>query len=213
MRQQMEDLKSDLEMERSRLQRDNGRLQDLVSEINLKRTAEVDSFRSELARLEEEADDEVKQLKEDMRVIRDERERLTIVRRFAYGAYVPPLTSRITKTRWLGSTIWRKSWPASSTHTTTYRLSSPIKARMMTPSLSLKRKSPWSRLYGLLSAMQMRRQTSFVSISAKKATRFDTQNRPSPHSTVSGPTSPKNCSNLRRIYRGRGPRVKPLARS
>lgn len=80
----MEDLKSDLEMERSRLQRDNGRLQDLVSEINLKRTAEVDSFRSELARLEEEADDEVKQLKEDMRVIRDERERLTIVRRFAY---------------------------------------------------------------------------------------------------------------------------------
>jgi vacuolar-type H+-ATPase subunit I/STV1 len=84
MRQQMEDLKSDLEMERSRLQRDNGRLQDLVSELNLKRTAEVDSFRSELARLEEEADDEVKQLKEDMRVIRDERERLTIVRHFAY---------------------------------------------------------------------------------------------------------------------------------
>jgi len=53
MNQQMEDLKSDLAAEKARLQRDNGRLQDLVSEINLKRTAEVDSFKSELARLQE----------------------------------------------------------------------------------------------------------------------------------------------------------------
>jgi hypothetical protein len=54
MNQQMDDLKSDLADERARLQRDNGRLQDLVSEINLKRTAEVESFKSELARLQED---------------------------------------------------------------------------------------------------------------------------------------------------------------
>lgn len=82
MRQHMEDLKSDLQMERSRLQRDNRRLQDLISEINLKRTAEVDSFKAELARLEEEAEDELKQVKEDVRVMQDEHERLSAVSDF-----------------------------------------------------------------------------------------------------------------------------------
>jgi polyhydroxyalkanoate synthesis regulator phasin len=80
MRQQMEDLKFDLETERGRLQRDNRRLQDLVSEINLKRTAEVDSFRSELQRLEEDAEDEIKQFKEQVDSLQEERERLTAVR-------------------------------------------------------------------------------------------------------------------------------------
>lgn len=79
MRQQMEDLKFDLETERGRLQRDNRRLQDLVSEINLKRTAEVDSFRSELQRLEEDAEDEIKQFKEQVEILQDERESFTAV--------------------------------------------------------------------------------------------------------------------------------------
>ena len=66
MNQQMDDLKADLAAEKSRLQRDNGRLQNLVSEINLKRTAEVDSFKSELARLEVETEEEIQAAKDQV---------------------------------------------------------------------------------------------------------------------------------------------------
>jgi chromosome segregation ATPase len=66
MKQQMDDLKSDLATERNRLQHDNRRLQDLVSEINLKRTAEVDSFKSELARLEVETEEEIQAAKDEV---------------------------------------------------------------------------------------------------------------------------------------------------
>lgn len=66
MNQQMDDLKADLAAEKSRLQRDNGRLQNLVSEINLKRTAEVDCFRSELARLEVETEEEIQAAKDQV---------------------------------------------------------------------------------------------------------------------------------------------------
>ena len=79
MNQQMEDLKSDLAAERSRLQRDNGRLQDLVSEINLKRTAEVESFKSELARLEEETEEEIQAVKDQLISMKLEVEVLTEV--------------------------------------------------------------------------------------------------------------------------------------
>ena len=66
MNQQVDDLKADLAAEKSRLQRDNGRLQNLVSEINLKRTAEVDSFKSELARLEVETEEEIQAAKDQV---------------------------------------------------------------------------------------------------------------------------------------------------
>jgi archaellum component FlaC len=79
MNQQMEDLKADLAAERSRLQRDNGRLQDLVSEINLKRTAEVESFKSELARLEEETEEEIQAVKDQLISMKLEVEVLTEV--------------------------------------------------------------------------------------------------------------------------------------
>ena len=79
MNQQMDDLKADLAAERSRLQRDNGRLQDLVSEINLKRTVEVDSFRSELARLEEETEEEIQAVKDQLISMKLEVEVLTEV--------------------------------------------------------------------------------------------------------------------------------------
>jgi len=79
MNQQMDDLKADLAAERSRLQRDNGRLQDLVSEINLKRTVEVDSFKSELARLQEETEEETQAVKDQLISMRLEVEVLTEV--------------------------------------------------------------------------------------------------------------------------------------
>jgi archaellum component FlaC len=79
MNQQMEDLKADLAAERSRLQRDNGRLQDLVSEINLKRTAEIESFKSELARLEEETEEEIQAVKDQLISMKLEIEAMTEV--------------------------------------------------------------------------------------------------------------------------------------
>jgi vacuolar-type H+-ATPase subunit I/STV1 len=79
MNQQMDDLKSDLANERARLQRDNGRLQDLVSEINLKRTAEVESFKSELARLQEETEDEIQAVRDQLVSLKLEVEVLTEV--------------------------------------------------------------------------------------------------------------------------------------
>jgi phage host-nuclease inhibitor protein Gam len=75
----MDDLKSDLADERARLQRDNGRLQDLVSEINLKRTAEVESFKSELARLQEETEDEIQAVRDQLISLKLEVEVLTEV--------------------------------------------------------------------------------------------------------------------------------------
>lgn len=70
----MDDLKADLAAEKSRLQRDNGRLQNLVSEINLKRTAEVDSFKSELARLEVETEEEIQAAKDQVISMKQELE-------------------------------------------------------------------------------------------------------------------------------------------
>lgn len=93
MNQQMEDLKSDLAAEKARLQRDNGRLQDLVSEINLKRTAEVDSFKSELARLEEETEEEIQTAKDQLTSMRLEVEVLMEVSHTANNMYLR-LTSR-----------------------------------------------------------------------------------------------------------------------
>jgi hypothetical protein len=51
--EQMEILKTDMGSEKSRLQRDNGRLKDLVSEMRLKSQAEIESFRAEMGRLSE----------------------------------------------------------------------------------------------------------------------------------------------------------------
>nr|XP_018259051.1 uncharacterized protein I303_08594 [Kwoniella dejecticola CBS 10117]OBR81209.1 hypothetical protein I303_08594 [Kwoniella dejecticola CBS 10117] len=69
---QMEELKSDIANERSRIQRDNGRLQDLVSEMRLKSKAEVDSLRAEMDRAAEAAEDSLKSTQDDMsRVIRE----------------------------------------------------------------------------------------------------------------------------------------------
>nr|XP_019047925.1 hypothetical protein I302_04545 [Kwoniella bestiolae CBS 10118]OCF26855.1 hypothetical protein I302_04545 [Kwoniella bestiolae CBS 10118] len=69
---QMEELKSDISNERSRLQRDNGRLQNLVSEMRLKSQAEVESFRAEMGRMAEKAEGDLKATRDDLsRVIRE----------------------------------------------------------------------------------------------------------------------------------------------
>ncbi|WRT68934.1 uncharacterized protein IL334_005916 [Kwoniella shivajii] len=74
--QQMEELKSDVATERSRLQRDNGRLQNLVSEMKLKGQAEVDSFRSEMARIAETAEADVAAAQADLADSMKERDEL-----------------------------------------------------------------------------------------------------------------------------------------
>lgn len=76
MKQQMDDLKADLNTERERLQRDNQRLQDLLSEINLKRQAEVDSFRSEMAHMEEEAEANLDEVRRESTTLSHQVDRL-----------------------------------------------------------------------------------------------------------------------------------------
>lgn len=61
----MSDLQSDMAKEKERWRRDKQRLQDLVSELRLKSQAEVDSFRSEMARMTEDADVKLNDAKQD----------------------------------------------------------------------------------------------------------------------------------------------------
>ncbi|OCF72584.1 hypothetical protein I204_06966 [Kwoniella mangroviensis CBS 8886] len=69
---QMEQLKYDIANERSRLQRDNGRLQNLVSEMRLKSQAQVESLQSEMQRMAEKAEGDLKATRDDLsRVIRE----------------------------------------------------------------------------------------------------------------------------------------------
>lgn len=84
MKSQMTDLKADLAAERSRLQRDNQRLQDLLSEINLKRQAEVDSFRSEMVRMEEESEANLEETKRESAALSQQLERLKQVSHYCY---------------------------------------------------------------------------------------------------------------------------------
>lgn len=63
----MDRLKSDINAERARLQRDNSRLQDLVSEMRLKSNAEVESFKTEMERMAEESEREVEQAREEVK--------------------------------------------------------------------------------------------------------------------------------------------------
>lgn len=72
----MEELKADLASERARLHRDNQRVQDLLSEVNLKRQAEVDSFRSEIARMEDEAEAELWEARRESSALAEQVERL-----------------------------------------------------------------------------------------------------------------------------------------
>ncbi len=56
---QMDVLKSDKNTERDRLQRDNGRLKDLVSELRLKGQTEVESYKKEIGRMAEQMEAEL----------------------------------------------------------------------------------------------------------------------------------------------------------
>lgn len=85
MREQMDDLKADLAAERSRLQRDNQRLQDLLSEINLKRQAEVDSFRAEMGRMEEEAKTNLEEVRRESSALTHQIDRLKQVSQHVQG--------------------------------------------------------------------------------------------------------------------------------
>lgn len=85
MREQMDDLKADLAAERSRLQRDNQRLQDLLSEINLKRQAEVDSFRAEMGRMEEEAETNLEEVRRESSALAHQIDRLKQVSQHFHG--------------------------------------------------------------------------------------------------------------------------------
>lgn len=73
---QMDQLKSDVNVERARFQRDNGRLQDLVSEMRLKSNAEVESFRTEMERMAERSEREVEQAREEVKRVERERDEL-----------------------------------------------------------------------------------------------------------------------------------------
>jgi flagellar motility protein MotE (MotC chaperone) len=63
---QLDQLGSDTAAERGRLQRDNARLQDLVSEIRLKSQKESESLRAEMERVAEEMRAEVKEAESGM---------------------------------------------------------------------------------------------------------------------------------------------------
>lgn len=80
----MDQLKSDIDAERARLQRDNGRLQDLVSEIRLKSNAEVESFKTEMERMAEGSEREVEQAREEVKRVEKERDELKHVCIFPY---------------------------------------------------------------------------------------------------------------------------------
>jgi hypothetical protein len=72
--EQMASLKSDMGSERSRLQKDNGRLRDLVSELRLKSQAEVDCFRNEIERIQEASEGEMREAEEARRTAVRERD-------------------------------------------------------------------------------------------------------------------------------------------
>lgn len=78
----MDQLKSDINVERARFQRDNGRLQDLVSEMRLKSNAEIESFRIEMERMAEGSEREVEQAREEVKRVERERDELHRVRTF-----------------------------------------------------------------------------------------------------------------------------------
>lgn len=80
----MDQLKSDIDAERARLQKDNGRLQDLVSEMRLKSNAEVESFKSEMERMAEGSEREVEQAREEVKRVEKERDELKHVCIFPY---------------------------------------------------------------------------------------------------------------------------------
>lgn len=80
----MDQLKSDIDAERARLQRDNGRLQDLVSEMRLKSNAEVESFKTEMERMAEGSEREVEQAREEVKRVEKERDELKRVCIFPY---------------------------------------------------------------------------------------------------------------------------------
>nr|XP_019009710.1 uncharacterized protein I206_05270 [Kwoniella pini CBS 10737]OCF48491.1 hypothetical protein I206_05270 [Kwoniella pini CBS 10737] len=70
--QRMEELQSDIASERSRLQKDNSRLHNLVSELRLKSKAEVESFRAEMERMAEAAESKLRSTQDDLgKVIRE----------------------------------------------------------------------------------------------------------------------------------------------
>lgn len=69
----MDQLKSNINVERARFQRDNDRLQDLVSEMRLKSNAEVESFRTEMERMAEGSEREVEQAREEVKRVERER--------------------------------------------------------------------------------------------------------------------------------------------
>nr|XP_031862285.1 uncharacterized protein CI109_002250 [Kwoniella shandongensis]KAA5529357.1 hypothetical protein CI109_002250 [Kwoniella shandongensis] len=74
--QQMEELRSDIAIERSRLRKDNGRLNDLVSELKLKSRGEVDSFRAEIQRLAADAENDLRAAQDDLSRVTRERDDL-----------------------------------------------------------------------------------------------------------------------------------------
>lgn len=80
----MDQLKSDIDAECARLQRDNGRLQDLVSEMRLKSNAEVESFKTEMERMAEGSEREVEQAREEVKRVEKERDELKHVCIFPY---------------------------------------------------------------------------------------------------------------------------------
>lgn len=80
----MDQLKSDIDAERARLQRDNGRLQDLVSEMRLKSNTEVESFKTEMERMAEGSEREVEQAREEVKRVEKERDELKHVCIFPY---------------------------------------------------------------------------------------------------------------------------------
>lgn len=70
----MAQLKSDMGAERERINMDNRRLTDLVSELKLKSQKEVEVFRHELDRVAEEAEQELYKLRKELQAAADERD-------------------------------------------------------------------------------------------------------------------------------------------
>ncbi|WVR09164.1 hypothetical protein IAU60_006226 [Kwoniella sp. DSM 27419] len=73
---EMEQLKSDIAAERHRLQRDNGRLNDLVSEMKLRSQKEVESFRAEMTRMNETAEEDMNAVRAEMSKLTSDKEKL-----------------------------------------------------------------------------------------------------------------------------------------
>jgi hypothetical protein len=75
----MATLKSDMGFERTRLQQDNGRLNDLVSEMRLRSKAEVESFRAEIERMAIEAEEELESAHDKYKGVCRERDEISQV--------------------------------------------------------------------------------------------------------------------------------------